>query len=169
MSDDLNRTLGKSGAGQVVTALGRDWTIYAPDDKDRASFQAWLESRARRNLVAAKADMDPASYKEWVSITIDKINTGKYSWKSELAQEAWRSPDGFIRFFRILLNRVKDQEHVDDEYAAQLYAANEEEWMIVLVLLGLLQEEKIVEEKVKQGDGDTFLKKLQTRREKIVA
>lgn len=77
-------TLGQSGAGEQIEALGRTWTLAHIGPGIRSRYSAWVLSRARRDLVAERPYLGDAQYREALALLADRIDQGAYSWGSPL-------------------------------------------------------------------------------------
>ncbi len=144
---DTNKALGAAGAGQIVRALGREWTVLPPTRLCLARFQAWLESEARRKLVAGKADIDADTYAEMLSKTLDQINTGYYSIGEPAFDAAIHTYTGLLQFMTILLQQKHPE--VNPEQCEKLMQDAPEEFKIVLTSYGRSSLPK--EEETKEG------------------
>jgi hypothetical protein len=104
VSEDVNKILGADGAGQMVRVGGKEWHILPPNDDCWALFQAWLESEARRTLVAGKEDLGD-EYGFAMDRMLTQIASGHYARGKEAFRDAMASPEGGLRLLAILMRQ----------------------------------------------------------------
>lgn len=122
---DNNKALGASGAGQKVFAKGKMWTILPPTRKILAEFQAWLEARARRTVVASKGDLDDETYELHTERMLEAVTTGKYEWGGRAAKKALRTSSGMLQMLTLLFQQAHPKVKEDDVRDILLEAKDE--------------------------------------------
>lgn len=118
---DLNSALGASGAGQKVTAEGKEWTLLPPTKKCLADFQAWCEQQALERVAAAEGKMPPEQFARYEDKTIKMIHEGGFAFGKEANQAQMQTYAGMLRFAATIMRQAHPE--LTDEMVEKLIAS----------------------------------------------
>lgn len=140
---DLNKALGTAGAGQIVRAKGKEWTLLPPSKGCIATFQAKLESDARHKLVQSRQDFvstvngresfDEDSYSRQEQRTLEMIYSGAFAWERDISKAKRRTAEGVKWLLSILLRQA--HPNLSDDQVEEILLDNIEEFKLALETL----------------------------------
>lgn len=143
MLDDTNKTLGSSGAGQIVTVDGVEYTLLPADKGIQAAFQAWMEGLARMRLVDAQRQLidgpfaddkereaSAKVYGAMLDKTAERIDTGHYSWGKSAWADKVRTIDGAVRLAWLMMKPTHPT--ITREQVEELFKTEPEQFSLVL-------------------------------------
>lgn len=156
---DVNDTLGQAGAGELVEALGKTWTLSHVGPGIRARYAARVKAKARRELAVEKPYMGEQAYREASNLLQEQITADAYSWGSPLdpdgpgsaIQAMLSSPLGQAWLFQELLRPVHGE--VPLETVVQIAAEAPAETQLVLAAcLGIGPNRQAPTERTTSGE-----------------
>jgi hypothetical protein len=104
-----NDILGVEGSGELVPALGKEWSVTPPTKATKAAFEAWMNLEARRRLLARKPLLSAQDFRrEWKQLTAAELRDD-FAWGGELFFDVVSSAAGGARMALLLLR----QRHPD--------------------------------------------------------
>ena len=122
--ETVNEVLGAQGAGELVRALGRTWTVMPVTQAIKAEFEAWLKFQARQSILEAKPQVDNITYQDMLSAFNTDAAGGKFRWQGEAFRKSLADLPGMC-YLGYLLMRGKHPGITEDEVLA-IYNANTE-------------------------------------------
>ncbi len=112
--EDVNDVLGEAGAGEVVVAGGKAWTMHHVGPRVRAKFSALIKASARREIESLRRSAGDAAHQRDVAVFHEQLASGAYRWGSPFDPEAagsairtaLRSDEGQMVLIGLLLEKA---------------------------------------------------------------
>lgn len=108
--------------GEVISALGRVWTVSHVEQRLKGQFERWLKRRALLETEAICAEVPEEIGMKYRAVYAQERAVGQFKWGSAYAQAAINANDGFAQWLYILLRRCHPD--ITEEKAAAIIQDN---------------------------------------------
>lgn len=117
-------------SGEVIFALGKEWTVSSCENRIKAQFEQWVRRNAQRELALLEKEMHPDEIRQYKSAYLADRASGRYDWPEgqtiNVAGSAIRSAmhdvPGTVYLLYLLLVRCDPEVTLD--LATQIFKDN---------------------------------------------